>query len=410
MATALSRGAAWTRASSLAILAARNFAEDGGCLVSELWTALLAVPALPLGLAAYNLLTWARPRPGGERPRVSVAVLVPARNEERSLGAALESILRQPAVTEVLVCDDGSTDRTPDIVRSFAASDPRVRLVTGSPLPEGWVGKPFACHQLAREAKAEVLCFLDADVRVRDGAFEALVARLGGAEERRVVTVVPLQEMRTFAERLVLPLLLLTYLCWLPLTLVARGRDPRFVAACGQILCLRRKTYDEVGGFESIRGELVDDVAFCRRAKVLGVTVDFVDGSRLGVCRMYESFAQVWRGFSKNIFEGLGRSLPALAVACALHFFGFVFPFVALALRGFGVESIPFGPALAGVLGNLALRLTLVGTHRHPPLFALAHPFAVLTLLGIALNSARWTLRGNVEWAGRAYGARRVVG
>lgn len=364
---------------------------------------MLAVPALPLGLAAYNLITWPRPRPTEEPAPATLAVLVPARNEERSLGALLDSILADSAATEVIVCDDSSSDRTPEIVLESAARDRRVRLIEGAPLAEGWVGKPHACHQLARAASSDILCFLDADVRVNPGALAALATRVGESDARRVVTAVPYQEMKTLGEKIILPFLLLTYLCWLPLTLVGRGRDPRFVAACGQILCMRRDTYEALGGFESVRGAIVDDVAFCRHAKERGARVDFVDGSALARCRMYEGFGQVWKGFSKNIFEGLGRSFPALGVAFGLHLLGFVFPFVALFAFAFGYDTIPVWPAAIGVVGNLALRVALVRTHGHPPLLAFAHPLAVLLLLGIALNSARWSLRARIEWAGRTY-------
>ena len=124
-------------------------------------------------LALYRPL----PRPGAGKQRCSI--LIPARNEEPNIGAALRSILQSQGIDfEVIVLDDDSTDRTAEIVRAIADGDPRVRLATAQPLPAGWCGKNFACHQLAALAQHPILIFLDADVRVSRSDSLARVAQL----------------------------------------------------------------------------------------------------------------------------------------------------------------------------------------------------------------------------------------
>src|SRR5690606_29172545 len=137
-------------------------------------------------------------------------------------------------------------------------------------------------------------------------------------DRAEVVTGVPEQRMETFVERLVMPLLVMTYTSWLPLTLVTASRDERLVAANGQLLALRRAHLEALGGFSTVAHEIVDDVAFCRLAKRRGQRVIFADGSRMARCRMYESAGALWRGFSKNVYEGLGSPLTLL-VAVMLH-------------------------------------------------------------------------------------------
>ncbi|MEZ4235954.1 MAG: glycosyltransferase [Myxococcota bacterium] len=300
---------------------------------------LAAVPALPLAVTLLNLATWRAPAAGGAVPRVSA--LVPARDEAATIEACVRALLAEP-VAEVLVYDDGSTDDTASRVAALAAADPRVRLLSGVPLPAGWVGKPHACHRLAEAATGEVLLFVDADTRLLPGALARLCA-----DDADLVTVFPGQRIGSLGEGLVVPLLHLTYLSWLPLALVRRTRDPRVLAANGQVLRVTRAAYDRVGGFAAVRDQIVDDMALCRAAKAAGLRVAFVPGEELATCRMYASAGEAWRGFSKNLYPGLGSPLLALVVA-GLYTACFVAPWVLLPLWP--------GPAAAGVACNLAQR------------------------------------------------------
>lgn len=362
------------------------------------------------GLAAFaaimtllNILVWPRGR-AGKTPSTSFSALIPARNEESSLRACLRSVVASPAVAECWVCDDGSTDTTPNILREEAAADARIRSFAGAPLADGWIGKPHACWQLAARASNDVLLFVDADVELDPRGVE----RIGSLMEdldADVLTAVPRQRTETFVERLVLPLLHITYTSWLFLPLIWRSRDVRFMAANGQILAIRRAAYDAIGGFAAVRNEVVDDMAICRLAKAQGHRVVFADGFSIATCRMYESASGVWRGFSKNLYEGIGGHIGALLGVLTLYFAAFVFPYVGLAAAALGATSL-WLPSLIGVAANLILRGAMAARHRQPWLSVLLHPFGVLVLLAIAVNSWRWTTSNRVQWAGRTYAAR----
>ncbi len=271
-------------------------------------------------------------------------------------------------------------------------------------LRPGWVGKPYVCDRLAREARGESLLFLDADVI----ADPSLLSRLASIKERYradVITAVPRQVMGTLIERLLIPLLHLTYTSWFPLPLVWRSRNARFLAADGQMLWMTRETLGEVGGFNGVKGEIVDDVALCRAAKRAGKRVVFADGHHMGRCRMYRSAIAVMDGFSKNLYEGVG-GVSGLTVVFLLYGGAFLVPWIALVMTP--VVPGMLIPCVLGVAAGTALRLLHVWRHGTPLLSAVLHPVGVLLLLGIALRSALWNWRGAISWSGRVYAPRSV--
>lgn len=351
--------------------------------------ALIAGPALPLVLTVVNLATWRRPGVGVPPPRTSA--LVPARDEQATIEACVRALLAEP-VHEVLVYDDASTDDTPRILASIAATEPRLRVLVGDGLPAGWVGKPHACHRLANAAVGDRLWFVDADTVVLPGALGRL-----GSVPADVVTALPFQRLRTVGEQLVVPLLHLTYLSWLPLVLIAHTRDPRILAANGQVLSVSRAAYDRIGGFQAVRSEVVDDMAFCRLAKARGLRVAFVDGTEIASCRMYTSLTEAWRGFSKNLYEGVGGRAAIVAVI-GLYLGCFLAPWVCWPLAPV--------PAAVGIGLGLLQRVLLAVRFRLPLLTVVLHPLSVLAFVGIALTSAWWSWTDRIHWRGRTYAAR----
>lgn len=372
---------------------------------------MLWSPLLPGLNTAVNLLTWHRPtlktNPRAEGSPVRVSVLIPARNESKRLPAVLDALAKQELPQlEIVVYDDQSTDGTADLLAEYATRMPQLRWIRGDTLPEGWVGKPHACHRLAQEARGELFFFLDADVHLEAGALAALRSFF---EEKQadVLSLVPRQELGSFAERLVVPLLLVTYVSWFPLRLVSWGRDPRLVAANGQMLLVRRESYERWGGFAAVKSALVDDVAFCRLAKQRGEKVIFADGTLVARCRMYESWRQVWEGFSKNLFEGLG-SVASLFVACSLYFFCFVFPVLVLGLSLVLRDAELMRVSSLAVGALLLQRVLLIWRYKQPWEGLLLFPVSTLALLAIAFNSWRWHRTHQVRWANRVYAGHAV--
>ncbi|MEI7715528.1 MAG: glycosyltransferase family 2 protein [Mycobacterium sp.] len=379
--------------------------------------ALLVIPALlPFSLVLFNALFWTRGRalhaaaraaPGG------VSVLIPARDEaaniERTVRAA--DALRGP-VTEILVYDDCSTDGTSDVLARLQAELPRLRVVRGDGLPAGWVGKPYALHRLSALARGDLLLNIDADVTLRDDGLLRMLSLLGSPEEvpgglsAALVTAVPRQRTGSFVEKMMMPLLHLSYVAWLPMPLIYRTRDPRVLAANGQLLLVRRSVLEAVGGWARVHAELVDDMALCRAVKASGQRVVFADGDQMADCRMYGDAASLWRGFSKNFYEGVGGHPLALIVVLALHLLLFVTPYIALLLAALLGAGGLAAAAAAGVVVNLSLRLIMALRYRHSLLSVLLHPIAVLLMMGVLINSFRWSRRGEIRWRGRSYAAR----
>jgi len=366
------------------------------------WLLLTAPAAIPAAITGINLLTWTRGRPKTPA-RGRVSVLIPARNEEATIEACVTAALAGPRhIDEVIVYNDASTDTTPEILAHLQRQHPRLRVVEGQRLPAGWVGKPYACHQLSQHATGDILLFVDADTTLTPDGVLRLLALL---EHNSLVTAFPRQETISLVEQLFMPLLCLTYTAWLPLALIPRTTSPRILAANGQILAVRREALKTLGGFASVRGEVVDDMALCRQAKRTGIRVCFADGFHIARCRMYSSAAEIWSGFSKNLYEGLGESLLGLLAVVALYLVTMVLPFVALPLALL-LDPAWAAPAALGAGLNLLTRTLLAFRYNHTALSVLLHPVAVLGLVVIAVNSARWSRMGTIQWRGRTYAAR----
>ncbi|MBS2022278.1 MAG: glycosyltransferase, partial [Deltaproteobacteria bacterium] len=331
---------------------------------------LVSGPALLCAaLALLNALLVRRLRRLEREDPLPLTIAVPARNEARVLDACLLSLVAQPAAA-ILVLDDDSTDATAEIVRAWSARDGRVRLLQSQGPPAGWLGKPHACHQLTQAARTPWLLFVDADVCLEPGACASLLAAAREADAQ-LVTAVPRQVVRSFAERLVVPLLHLVYFALAPLFFVPRLRDPRVVAANGQVLLVQREAHLGFGGHShpAVRAAVVEDVALCREGKRAGLRVLFADATEVARCRMYTSAQEVRQGFVKNLYLGIGATpLRALLVAGLLAW-AFLLPCAVL----------PWAPTWAwpGVTALLALRVGLAVRFRHPPFTAtLLHPLA----------------------------------
>jgi chlorobactene glucosyltransferase len=378
---------------------------------------LLAAPALvQLALVAFNAVFWTR---GGALPAAArvapggVSVLIPARDEVSNIERCVRAAdAAHGPVSEIIVYDDGSTDGTGAVLARLQTQLSRLTVISGEPLPAGWVGKPHALHRLSAAATTDLLLNVDADVVLREDGLLRLLSLLGSADQvpggldAAVVTAVPRQRTGSFAERLMMPLLHLSYVAWLPMPLIHRTRDPRVLAANGQLLLIRRSALDAVGGWQHVRTALVDDMALCRAVKKSGRRVVFADGDQMAQCRMYADGAALREGFAKNFYEGIGGNPLALVIVVALHLVCFVAPYLALPVAALlGAWGVAAGAAV-GVAANVVLRLIMARRYGHSLVSVLLHPVAVVLMMGVLVESFRCSRRGDIRWRGRSYAAR----
>jgi chlorobactene glucosyltransferase len=329
-------------------------------------------------------------------------VLVPARNEAAVIGQTMDRLRHQDYPNyEVIVLDDRSTDGTAEIVRAVAEEDARFRVIEGQPLPAGWLGKNWACHQLSRAATGEVLIFTDADVIWTPQAISRVVGEMQ-ARHADLQTVWPTQITETWSERLVVPLMAFVIVGYLPLLLVHHCPWPVFAAAMGQCLAFRHEAYRAVGGHQALRDNVLDDVTFAKRIKAHGLNLRVADGDHVIRCRMYHRWSEVRDGFAKNILVGHGDSIPFLLLSWAFHWLLWLLPWIWLALGWLGTMAYwptwPLGLILVGV-GIRAL--TAAFSHQRIR-DAVWMPVSTLLMARIAIQSIRWRFGyGGPQWRGR---------
>ena len=372
---------------------------------------LLVLASLAFGVALLNAALFFRnlqlyrpppePRAKEDRPRVSV--LIPARNEERSIRAAVESVLSSRDVDlELIVLDDHSEDGTSQIVREMA-SDGRLRLDFGPELPAGWCGKQFACLTLARLATHDILVFLDADVRLDPDGLSRMVAFLDDSKAE-LVSGFPHQDVHSFYERLLLPLMHFLLLGFLPMDLMRRCLDHSLGAGCGQIFVARRSAYWKAGGHGAIRESRHDGISLPRACRQAGFRTDLCDATSVAECRMYGNGAEVFEGLLKNATEGVAAP-NRIFVFSALLFSGHVLPFVLVlwALLVRPAERIFFLAVLAAGL-SIAPRIAAAARFRQPWTTAFLHPPAILVFLAVQWYAFARSLSGAPAiWKGRTY-------
>ncbi len=349
-----------------------------------------------LGITIYNVFTAPQlVKAPALQSKPHVSVLIPARNEEKNIEACLQCLIAQDyASLEILVLDDDSTDATASIVKTFAERNGRVKLIRGAPLPAGWLGKNWACHQLSKHATGEIFTFVDADTRCSPRAVAHTVAWMVDTEAG-MLSAFPRQVTETLPEKLVVPVVYLFLYSFLPLRLAYRSRSEIFAAANGQWIAFTREAYQKIGGHRAVRNQIVEDVELSRLAKRNGERLLLASGKGDLSCRMYDSWKTVWEGFSKNAFGLVNFRSGALFGLMAVCFLAFIFPYIALFIEP--VAQLAF----VAIILNIAIRFSLSVKFEQPLTGVLLHPLAVAFTMLIGLNSYRWFKTGKTKWKGR---------
>ena len=311
----------------------------------------------------------------------SIDVLIPMRDEEDNVEGSLKSALNSELLeaSNVYVLDDGSTDQTGELISEF-----KVKKLTGTELPAGWLGKVWACHNLSHAGTGKYLVFLDADVRLHPYAIASAITRMNkfGWD---FISPYPRQIAGSFLEKLIQPLLQWSWLASVPLRLAEKFPNRSMTIANGQFFVVKRNAYEECGGHAAIPGEVLDDLELARLLVSKGFKGGVADGSAVASCRMYKSNSQLIDGYTKSLWKAFGGR-TGTAVAILLLFFTGVSPYLGI---GAPASFIFLSRVLAAI------------KTRSNPAYAFLHPISIVILLYlITLSSARKS-RGTLIWRGR---------
>lgn len=321
-----------------------------------------------------------------------VSVLIPARNEAANIGPLLHQLLTHDhEKLEIIVYDDQSDDDTAKIVSAAAGTDPRVRLIRGSALPSGWLGKSHACHQLGKQAKGDYMLFLDADVRINKGLLRNSLHHLT-KHKLSLLSIFPQQQMHSLAEKVSVPLMNWILVSLLPLILTRRSSWQAFSAANGQFMLFDAGIYRQYWFHEQVKKQKAEDIAIARNIKKLGLKTQTLLSNGQIACRMYRGINEAVQGFSKNVFAFFGGSmLPAILFALITSA-GFIPVWLA-----FGWQAM-----LAFLLGGLILR-ALIAVASLQPVWQNVFLAAVqqFVFLWVILNAIQNKIKKNNIWKGR---------
>jgi hypothetical protein len=336
-----------------------------------------------------NYFILIRPKPNQIAGKV--AILIPARNEENSIAFAVQSALDQELLRdfEVVVLNDASTDSTDEKLAAF--SNEKLTVITGeSELPQGWLGKAWACHRLSESVDAKYLVFIDSDVTLEPLAVASAITSLN-ENQLHLVSPYPRQIAPTLLAKIVQPLLQWSWLATVPLRATRTSRRTSLAVANGQFLVCRADSYQASGGHQAIKSEVLDDIELLRSFYRHGFSGCVIDGSKIATCQMYETNQALISGYSKSLWNAFGGPIGSLVVN-AFFVFIYIFP-----LAGFfsGQVLLATLGLLSGTVGRLISAQRTKGT-----LFpdSILHPISIVVFVFLNLVSWWRHLAGTNSW------------
>ena len=347
----------------------------------------LYLSALALALVIFNSLTIRVIKNSPTKASGSVSVLIPMRNEEANVKGCLSSVLAQKGLDtlEVIAIDDGSTDNTSNEVKAF----PIVELISGEKLPDKWLGKLWACQQLAEKSSGDYLVFVDADVRLSDYAVANSISKMGNWD---FISPYPRQLTSGFVQKIFQPLLQWSWLSSVPLLIAQKYSIKSMAVANGQFLIIKRDAYFKSGAHAGIKTEVLDDLMLARNLLKQGYKGGVAEASNIATCHMYKNKMELFKGYQKSLWKAFG-SVPGTILAIALLIVTGILPIISTAL---GSTS---GLAAFGLI-TLSRMISSLRTGSLPN-SAIFHPLAILMLLGLILFSWFGKLTNTITWRDR---------
>ncbi len=343
-------------------------------------------------------------------PRVTA--IIPAKDEEATLADCLRSVQAQSYPNlDIMIVDDRSGDATLAIARRIAEADPRVEVVAIKDLPPGWTGKTHALHVASRQARGDWFWFLDADTRHEPDSL-SIVLEYARSRDAQMASLLPELRCETFWEKVVQPLAGIVLIQSFPLFWC---NDPKskLAFANGQYILIHRDAYAKAGGHEAVRDKFVEDIYLAKRVKSVGLSSRTAIAHGIGSTRMYTSLPQILRGWSRILWDALGRNpwrlLWQVLDPILFSQSGHVAFVAALVMLASGRPTGPFAWTLLALsvahhlLAYTCLRrlyVLSVPRTRH----VVWYPVAGVVLDVILYRAIRMCLTGRVTWRGTAYG------
>ncbi len=348
--------------------------------------------------------------PSNLSPRSSaplISIIIPARNEARNIQRCVEALLAQSYPNfELIVVDDRSTDETPEILKAFV---PRLSIVQGEELHPGWAGKPHALAQGVAVTRGEWLCFVDADTFATPDLITSAYI-IAQTQKADLFTVMTAQELGSFWEKVILPLVFMGLSVGFSPRRVNDPHRPEAVAN-GQFILIRRAVYEAIGGYEAIRDRIVEDKALAELVKRAGYRLVIADGRAVATTRMYTSLAEMWEGWTKNIYLGMQDRLWLLLIGAVVGLLAALF-LPAWLIAGVFWFLVAGGLAAAVVATEavilwgylLWMRIRAAQAFGISPLYAFTLPLGALVFTAMMVASAYKVLsHQGVTWRGRVY-------
>ncbi|MFC1919424.1 glycosyltransferase [Chloroflexota bacterium] len=367
---------------------------------------LLAVFAVNLILNLKALHRLGRRDGGLPEDLPFISVLIPARNEQSNIATCVESFRRQDYPNfEIIVLDDNSSDDTAAIVERMSKIDPRVRLLRGKPLPKGWAGKPFACHQLASQAKGSWILFTDADTVHAHRVLRSSMA-YAFSHKLSLLSGFPLQRSVSLSQRMLIPMIYFLVLSWLPLWWLQGSDKPKPGFSFGQFLFIRAEDYRETGGHEAVKSRIIEDLWLGYEMWRHGKKQAAVDLSSMVSCQMYQGFGQLWEGYSKWTYSVSCLSPVALGILMLVGVGLFVVPFMYLTWHLLPMTEGYQWILLIFIQVAVILLMRVLVDHRfhNPTIYSISHPLGILFFFLSAVYAVFARLTGSgIRWKERLY-------
>lgn len=321
-----------------------------------------------------------------------VSLLIPARNEEAAIGRLLEGLIKLDYPDfEVIVCNDHSADNTEEILNWFAGEDSRMSWFLGEKLPKDWLGKSFACYQLAQRATGKYLVFLDADVELNADAITKAVAYFQ-QKKLSLLSVFPQQIMETLQEKLIVPVMNWILQSLLPMSLVNKTTFPSLSAANGQFMMFETDNYHLYQWHSRVKNQQVEDIRLARMVKSEGLKMAVLLGNKDIYCRMYHHLKEAVRGFSHNIHEYFGGIRVSMLLFWLIICSG---PFIVWAVLGW--KLLLFFVALV-----VANRLLVSRANNQPIVGSvLLHPLQMIGFTALVFYNIFKRIKKETTWKGR---------